>query len=131
MKSVTIGKNQAGQRLDKFLHKYLPLAGNGFLYKMLRRKNITLNGKRAEGKEILALNDEVRFFFSDETFAKFSGLPAAGSQRNQGTIAAPALHIQEYTNACRSLGGISVLYEDEDCLIVNKPAGLLTQKASP
>lgn len=131
MKSVTIGKNQAGQRLDKFLHKYLPFAGNGFLYKMLRRKNITLNGKRAEGKEILALNDEVRFFFSDETFAKFSGLPAAGSQRNQGTIAAPALHIQEYTNACRSLGGISVLYEDEDCLIVNKPAGLLTQKASP
>ncbi len=65
MKSVTIGKNQAGQRLDKFLHKYLPLAGNGFLYKMLRRKNITLNGKRAEGKEILALNDELRFFFSD------------------------------------------------------------------
>lgn len=41
MRSVTIGRNQAGQRLDKFLRKYLPNAGSGFLYKMLRKKNIT------------------------------------------------------------------------------------------
>ena len=46
MQSVVIGKNQAGQRLDKFLHKFLPEAGSGFLYKMLRKKNITLNGKK-------------------------------------------------------------------------------------
>ena len=47
MQSVTIGVNQAGQRLDKFLHKYLPNAGNGFLYKMLRGKRIVdiQNGK--------------------------------------------------------------------------------------
>ena len=45
MQSVTIGSNQAGQRLDKFLHKLLPAAGTGFLYKMLRKKNITLNGR--------------------------------------------------------------------------------------
>jgi len=49
MQLLTIGKNQAGQRLDKFLKKALPNAGTGFLYKMLRKKNITLNGKRAEG----------------------------------------------------------------------------------
>jgi len=54
MQSVTITKNQAGQRLDKFLKKYLPEAENSFLYKMLRKKNITLNGKKAEGKEMLA-----------------------------------------------------------------------------
>ena len=42
MQSTTIGSNQAGQRLDKFLHKYLPNAGTGFLYKMLRKKNITM-----------------------------------------------------------------------------------------
>ena len=64
MQSVTIGPNQAGQRLDKYLHKYLPNAGTAFLYKMLRKKNITLNGKKAEGKEILAVNDIVAFFFS-------------------------------------------------------------------
>jgi 23S rRNA pseudouridine955/2504/2580 synthase len=51
MQLVTIDKNQAGQRFDKFLHKYLPEAGTSFLYKMLRKKNITLNGKKAEGKE--------------------------------------------------------------------------------
>ena len=51
MQQLTIGKNQAGQRLDKFLKKAFPNAGTGFLYKMLRKKNITLNGKKAEGKE--------------------------------------------------------------------------------
>ena len=48
MQQLTIGKNQAGQRLDKFLKKAFPNAGTGFLYKMLRKKNITLNGKKAE-----------------------------------------------------------------------------------
>ena len=73
MQSVTIGSNQSGQRLDKFLHKYLPQAGTGFLYKMLRKKNITLNGKKAEGNEMLNTGDEIRFFFADETFSRFSG----------------------------------------------------------
>lgn len=183
MKSVIIGKNQAGQRLDKFLHKYLPLAGDGFLHKMLRKKNITLNGKKAEGREILALNDEVCIFFSDETLAKFTGVPAVTSETardssgNAGasaipqpdtsgtardssgnpkasipqpdisstgkTVKTPGRHsstemrnppdykpyIREYRNAYESLKGIAILYEDEDCLIVNKPSGLLTQKA--
>ena len=44
MQSYQIGSNQAGQRLDKFLNKFMPDAGNGFLYKMLRKKNIVLNG---------------------------------------------------------------------------------------
>ena len=65
MQLLTIGKNQAGQRLDKFLKKALPNAGTGFLYKMLRKKNITLNGKKAEGKEILAQGDEVKCFFGE------------------------------------------------------------------
>lgn len=45
MQLLTIGKNQAGQRLDKFLKKALPNAGTGFLYKMLRKKNITLRSE--------------------------------------------------------------------------------------
>ena len=47
MKEISITANDAGQRLDKYLRKYLPEAGSGFLYKMLRKKNITLNGKKA------------------------------------------------------------------------------------
>ena len=49
MREVTIGANEAGQRFDKFLKKYLKEAGSGFLYKMLRKKNITLNGSKADG----------------------------------------------------------------------------------
>ena len=45
MKEYIIGKNEANQRLDKYLHKLLKEASNGFLYKMLRKKNITLKGK--------------------------------------------------------------------------------------
>ena len=87
MQEIKIGPNQAGQRFDKFLHKYLPNATSSFLYKMLRKKNITLNGKKAEGKEILAVGDVVQSFFSEETFLKFS---RAGQQGNAGqTVRCP------------------------------------------
>jgi len=49
MRKLEIGKNDAGQRMDKYLKKYFREAGSGFLYKMLRKKNIVLNGKKAEG----------------------------------------------------------------------------------
>lgn len=116
MQSVTIGSNQAGQRLDKFLHKLLPAAGTGFLYKMLRKKNITLNGRKASGSEILTPGDELSIFFSEETFQKFSGAPVSED---------------EYLRAYRSLKDISVLYEDADVLLAGKGAGILTQKAAP
>lgn len=124
MRTVTIGSNQAGQRLDKFLHKYLPEAGTGFLYKMLRKKNIVLNGKKAEGSELLALNDTVCFYFSEETFAKFSG-------KNLHSEPEKALLHGEYAEAYRQIHGVEVLYEDDNILILNKPAGVLTQKAAP
>lgn len=47
MQETKIGTNEAGQRLDKYLQKYMPLAPVPFFYKMLRKKNITLNGKKA------------------------------------------------------------------------------------
>ena len=52
MKQIFIGSNEAGQRLDKMLLKYLRNAPKSFIYKMLRKKNITLNGKRAQGNEL-------------------------------------------------------------------------------
>ena len=73
MQEIVIEKNQANQRLDKFLHKYMPEAGSGFLYKMLRKKNIVLNGKKAEGNEILKQGDNVKLFFSPDTLAKMRG----------------------------------------------------------
>ena len=51
MKEIVINENEAGQRLDKFLGKLLKEAPASFYYKMLRKKNITLNGKKADGTE--------------------------------------------------------------------------------
>lgn len=72
MRILKIGENESGQRLDKYLGKVLAEAPKSFLYKMLRKKNITLNGKKASGSEKLKLDDEVKFFLSDETMDKFS-----------------------------------------------------------
>ena len=54
------------------LAKYLNLAGKGFLYKMMRKKNIVLNGKKCDGSEKLAEGDEIKLFLADETIEKFS-----------------------------------------------------------
>lgn len=116
MKEYTIGKNEANQRFDKYLHKLLKEAGSGFLYKMLRKKNITLNGKKADGTEKLKEGDVVKLFLSDETFLKFTG----------NTLEEDFLIPKEKREF-----ELPVLYEDEDILIVNKPKGMLSQKSSP
>ena len=72
MKCITVNKNEAGQRLDKLLSKYLNLAGKGFLYKMMRKNNIVLNGKKCDGSEKLSEGDEIKLFLADETIEKFS-----------------------------------------------------------
>ena len=54
MRLLTVKENEAGQRLDKLLSKYMKKAPSSFFYKMLRKKNITLNGKKAQGNERLA-----------------------------------------------------------------------------
>ncbi|MGN0377768.1 MAG: RluA family pseudouridine synthase, partial [Suilimivivens sp.] len=73
MYQFEINSNEEGQRFDKYLHKLLPLAPASFYYKMLRKKNIVLNGKKAEGKEKLAKGDKVSLFLSEETFRGFQG----------------------------------------------------------
>ena len=70
MQEIHISENEAGQRLDKLLGKFLSDAPKSFLYKMMRKKNITLNGKKAEGSEKLKEGDCVKLFLSDETIAK-------------------------------------------------------------
>ena len=109
MREIVIKENEAGQRFDKFLGKYLKEASMGFLFKMLRKKNITLNGKKATGKEKLVKGDTVKLFLSEETIEKF-----------EGTISV------QYTDV-----KLDIIYEDENILLINKPAGMLSQKASP
>lgn len=64
---------EAGQRLDKFLKKFLKEAPGSFLYKMLRKKNIVCNGKKASGSEMLSVGDQICLYLSDETIQKFGG----------------------------------------------------------
>ena len=58
MKEYIIGKNEAGQRFDKYIFKLLKNAGTGLIFKQLRNKNIVLNGKKAKGNEILKENEQ-------------------------------------------------------------------------
>ena len=85
---------------------------------MLRKKNITLNGKKAAGNEILELNDTVRLFLSDETIQKFSGT----IQQSPGDPDWILAHAGKE---------LSIIYEDESTIFLNKPAGMLSQKAKP
>lgn len=110
-----ITDREAGQRLDKYLHRLLPEAGSSFLYKMLRKKNITLNGKKADGSEKITAGDMVTVFFAAETLARFMG-----ESEPERTA---------YDEAYEKLTGITILYEDGHILLADKPAGILSQKA--
>ncbi len=120
MREIIIEKNEAGQRLDKFLKKYMRKAPDSFIYRMIRKKNIVLNGKRTEGSEILDPGDTVKLFLSDETIEKFSAsspvpggvrLPAPGSTAGTAAKEFPV-----------------IIYEDSDIALINKPAGMLSQR---
>ena len=69
MITYRIPANASGQRLDRFLVKFMPEAGKGLLMKMTRKKRIKLNGRRAEPKDTIQEGDTLTFYFSDETYA--------------------------------------------------------------
>ena len=106
MQEILITAQISGQRLDKFLARHLGAAPKTFIHKMLRKKNIVLNGKRAEGSAILAAGDIVTLYLADETIEKFTKAKAAHD------------------------GPLDIIFEDDNIVIVNKPANLLTQPDS-
>lgn len=121
MREFIIKKPEEGQRFDRYLEKLLPGAGKSFLYKMMRKKNITLNGGLAKGPEKLQEGDVIKVWFSEETFEHFS----SGSEGSNSA----SINIKK--SASKRMNNLqpSVLYESEHILIINKPAGLLSQKA--
>ncbi len=127
MQEIRITKANAGQRLNKFLGKYLDAAPQSFIYKMFRKKNIKLNKNKATGNEILQAEDSIQIFMTDETIAKF---------RKDGKV--PVQTSEKQETDCKEgcvldapLQDVAVLYETRDILILNKPAGMLSQKAEP
>lgn len=105
MKEIKITNNEAGQRLDRFLKKYLNKANSSYIYKMIRKKNIKLNDAKAEPEAVLKNDDIVKIFLSDETIEKF---------REKKNLIQTEIHFK-------------VVYEDDNILVVNKPVGLSTQ----
>ena len=111
MQTMNITSNDEGQRLDKMLAKFMPEAPKSFFYKMMRKKNIVLNGKKASGSERLAEGDEIKLFLADDTISKFQG--KVGEKE------------EEITDV-----KLDIVYEDDDILVINKPVNMLSQKAS-
>lgn len=116
MKEFVIKPNEANQRFDKYLKKLFPNAGASFIYKMLRKKNITLNKKKAAGNEVVVSGDVINVFFSDETFDKF-------------TANTSDLQADFEVLAKLDLSGIEIVSETTDVLVASKPANMLSQKA--
>ena len=106
MKSFVIAKNDAGQRLDKFLTKAVPLLPQALLYKYIRMKRIKLNRKRCEISTRLQEGDLLELYINDEFFE------------------APSVEEAFF----RAPSDITVVYEDENVLLVNKPAGLIVHE---
>ena len=75
MKKIIVALENSNQRLDKFLLKFFNRATKSFVYKMLRKKNIKLNNKKAFGNEILNSGDQIDLFICDETINKFHSEP--------------------------------------------------------
>ena len=65
MKEIKISSHDASQRFDKYLKRLLPEMGTSFMYKMLRKKNITLNNAKATGSELIQPGDIVKCFSID------------------------------------------------------------------
>ena len=103
MKEFTIGHNDAGQRLDRFLGKAVPLLPASLAQKYIRIKRIKLNGGRAERDTRLKEGDVLQLYINDEFFDK------PREDNAYLTVATPKLHI---------------VYEDEHILLADKCPGL-------
>lgn len=104
LQEIIVGKNDENQRLDRFLLKYLSKAPRGFIYRMIRKKNIELNRKKTKPEEILKAGDKIQLFLADDTIAKF-----------KGDIKITKSDIK-----------LDIVFEDENLILMEKPIGVLS-----
>lgn len=103
MKEVTISKNDAGQRLDKFLQKAFPQLKKSAMYKAIRSKKIKVNRKRASFDQMLQEGDTLLLFLPPDL-------------------------LEEKSRSFIDLPDPEIIYEDDELIACNKPAGLLSVK---
>ncbi|WP_019678758.1 RluA family pseudouridine synthase [Ruminococcus flavefaciens] len=102
MKEFIINENDSGQRIDKFITKALPELPKSMMYRLIRKKDIKINGKRCEISSRLNTGDKVTVYVKDD-------------------VSAEKKHDMSFLEQSAE---IDVVYEDENIIIVNKPAGL-------
>ena len=107
MRRVTVGKNDAGQRLDKFLVKLMPTISKSMLYKSFRKDCVKLRGKHIKDFAYkLSEGDVLELYFNDEFFEKPS----------------------YFADFMKITPKLDIVYEDENILLVNKPQGVLVHE---
>ena len=107
MRIISVGKNDAGQRLDKFLTKAVRGLPVSMLYKSIRTKKIKVNRKRTEQSYILCEGDEIQLFIRDEFFER--------PELDDGALT-------------RIVPKLNILYEDDNILLLNKRPGVLVHE---
>jgi 23S rRNA pseudouridine955/2504/2580 synthase len=105
MQKIQITDNEAPQRVDRFLSKYLNDAQNSVIYRLLRKNIVRINGKRIKENAVLQIGDVLGISLSQEQILQL--------QRENPPILAQELNL-------------NIVYEDDEILIADKPAGLLT-----
>ena len=104
MREIRITKNEDNQRLDKFLEKYLPKAPKSLIQKLLRKKRIKLNGKKADPSDLIFENDRLNFYIYEEDLSQW----------------------EEDKKEFKSFIDLDVVYEDENIVVVDKPKNVLS-----
>ncbi len=105
MKVIQIEKNEDGQRLDRFLMKYLNNSTRSNIFKLIRKKVFKVNGVKVKEEHFLKEGDMLEIYLSDETLATL---------------------IKEVKQVTAEKADLNILFEDDEILVVNKPSGLLT-----
>lgn len=104
MKEFTIGKNDAGQRLDRWLAKTLPLLPAPLAQKYIRLKRVKVNGKGSQRDVRLQLGDILQLYINDEFFEQ--------PREENAFLSVFKPHLD-------------IVYEDENLMLLNKRPGLL------
>lgn len=107
MKIITVGKNDAGQRLDKFLSKAVKGLPMSMMYKSIRTKKIKVNRKRTEQSYVLCEGDEIQLFIRDEFFDN--------PEKDDGALS-------------RIVPKLNIVYEDDNIMLLNKRPGVLVHE---
>lgn len=108
MFEIKVTQNESGQRVDRFLRKYLTEYSLGDIYKLFRKNKVKLNGKRVKENQMLQVGDELQLY-----------------------IGKPEAEVKPDKPAVKAAGKIDLIYEDENIMIADKPAGLLTHPDKP